>query len=466
MTEHIHVGEARRLAVETLSGILSDGGDIEKVVLGQDLFGLLRVILWLPSGIDEDAVCSRVSAALAKCERFWTGDVWTCSGATSRADKLVYSSAWDEGIDVPGVDNLRIDDRTRTRTAWLPRFRQPAWEARRNWRTFKVDKEPEQRKGPPTVVFYSFKGGVGRTTALAGFAVQRAREGERVLVIDFDLDAPGAGTLLSGDTGDNPIGVVDYLLEAPLGDVLLHDFVHQCHRESLVGDTGGQIFVMPAGRVDRDYLTKLSRLDLEIRGESHPLTDLLDRAREDFQPDWILIDSRAGLSAAAGVLLDGIAHLHVLFGTNSRQSQLGLEQVIGHLGEERIRRGLPQAKCIIVQTMIVDVVDVEKAARAQFNNWLESTLREHYLVSEDADPEDRMWSVRDVDDRESPNRTVAVPYRARLAFFSSFDDVAPDLTIGPYIELGARILGQFASVDVDPSIDEFEDGTDAVGEVS
>ncbi len=39
--------------------------------------------------------------------------------------------------------------------------------------------------------FYSFKGGVGRSMALAGVAYLLARRGLRVLAIDFDLEAPG-----------------------------------------------------------------------------------------------------------------------------------------------------------------------------------------------------------------------------------------------------------------------------------
>lgn len=443
MISDIHVGEARQNAIDALSEILRDR-NIEKAVLGQDLFGLLRVILWLPPGVDAQAVRGRVAEALAASGRFWTGDVWVCSAATSRADKLIYSAAWEEGFAVPGVDRLRIDERTRTRTAWLPRFRSPAWKPRLAKRLLETDEEPPDQ-GPPIIVYYSFKGGVGRTTALASFALQRARIGERVLVIDFDLDAPGAGTLLSGDSGDAPVGVVDHLLEAPLGEVQLRDFIHRCEREALVSDSGGEILVMPAGKVDEDYLAKLSRLELEIWGNAHPLDGLLLQARKELRPDWILIDSRAGLSAAAGVLLDGIAHLHVLFGTSSAQSQIGLQQVIRHLGEERIRRDFPQAKCLVVQAMVVDIVDVEKVAHGQFNAWLEAAMRDHYFVAADEDPGDELWSVRDVDSLESPSRAIPVPYRARLAFFRSIDDVAPDLIVGPYLELEARILGRFTA---------------------
>ena len=42
--------------------------------------------------------------------------------------------------------------------------------------------------------FYSFKGGVGRTMALVNSAVTLALRGRRVLVVDFDVEAPGLDT--------------------------------------------------------------------------------------------------------------------------------------------------------------------------------------------------------------------------------------------------------------------------------
>lgn len=41
------------------------------------------------------------------------------------------------------------------------------------------------------VAFYSYKGGVGRTLALANCARVLAAGGKRVLLMDFDLEAPG-----------------------------------------------------------------------------------------------------------------------------------------------------------------------------------------------------------------------------------------------------------------------------------
>src|SRR5215831_10373685 len=41
------------------------------------------------------------------------------------------------------------------------------------------------------VTFYSYKGGVGRTTLLVNTAFERASRGHRVVIWDLDLEAPG-----------------------------------------------------------------------------------------------------------------------------------------------------------------------------------------------------------------------------------------------------------------------------------
>src|SRR5712691_6802777 len=48
----------------------------------------------------------------------------------------------------------------------------------------------EQTRGH-IITFYSYKGGTGRSMALANFAWIVAASGKRVLAIDWDLEAPG-----------------------------------------------------------------------------------------------------------------------------------------------------------------------------------------------------------------------------------------------------------------------------------
>src|SRR5436305_1706735 len=67
------------------------------------------------------------------------------------------------------------------------------------------------------VTFYSFKGGAGRSMALANVAWILASRGERVLVIDWDLEAPGlhryfAPFLRDGDLHETE-GLIEFVWE-------------------------------------------------------------------------------------------------------------------------------------------------------------------------------------------------------------------------------------------------------------
>ncbi len=65
------------------------------------------------------------------------------------------------------------------------------------------------------VTFYSYKGGVGRTMALANVAALLARWGYKVLAVDWDLEAPGLEQFFAGHLNRDELhrreGVIDLL---------------------------------------------------------------------------------------------------------------------------------------------------------------------------------------------------------------------------------------------------------------
>src|SRR5437867_2080941 len=71
-----------------------------------------------------------------------------------------------------------------------------------------------------TVIFYSFKGGQGRTTTLANIASCLYRLGHKVVMLDLDLECPGLpakfGISLSDERGPVAMkgGIVDYLIDS------------------------------------------------------------------------------------------------------------------------------------------------------------------------------------------------------------------------------------------------------------
>ena len=69
----------------------------------------------------------------------------------------------------------------------------------------------------PVTSFYSFKGGVGRTTATILTALLLARQGKKVMIVDFDLEAPGLASIFANQNDESQSllsvkGFVDFLI--------------------------------------------------------------------------------------------------------------------------------------------------------------------------------------------------------------------------------------------------------------
>ena len=82
----------------------------------------------------------------------------------------------------------------------------------------------ESRKPGIVYTFYSYKGGVGRSMALASVATLLSQMGRKVLMVDFDLEAPGLERYFA-DLG----AIVGRRDEIAARDVDLLD-EHKCHR--------------------------------------------------------------------------------------------------------------------------------------------------------------------------------------------------------------------------------------------
>ena len=114
------------------------------------------------------------------------------------------------------------------------------------------------------------------------------------------------------------------------------DYVLDVTDPALLDENEGQLFLMPAGRVDRNYLQKLARIDFQDNRAGYlreALVTLLNDIRENYDVDYILIDARAGFHDMGGVAVAQLPHGVVLFGNDSRQSWDGLTQVLRTIAE-------------------------------------------------------------------------------------------------------------------------------------
>lgn len=419
----LHLDEARSQLVADLRADWSNLG-AQKVLVIEDAFGRFALGVW-----GEGMNGSKLHEILKRIAPYDAAVF--C--ADDEFDPLDLNSSWEEAIpvDEDNPDMIRRVVRHRMLPAWQSVRPEPLWSA---------------AEGSPLVAFYSFKGGMGRTTALAAFALDRVRRDEHVVVVDLDLDAPGLGSVFVGDALP-PYGVVDYLIERPiLGDRSSDLLDHSSLVDLKTVRSSGSLRVFPAGRLDEHYLGKMARLDFETQGVvRHPLEDLMLQIRDKWKPDWILLDSRTGFSETAGMLLSGLAHFHVLVGVESEQSWQGLAYAVRKLGADRVRHGCPQAEVLLVQGLVPSSLKREQkdALLGNFQERASDLFREEYFALEDEERDDDYWYLDDAGGKDSPDRVQALSYTTELAQSVAIPDLidvldAPSSGYGAFCEDLAR----------------------------
>jgi hypothetical protein len=214
--------------------------------------------------------------------------------------------------------------------------------------------------GAPRIVFFSIKGGVGRSTALAASAWAFAQMGKKVLVLDLDLESPGLSSSLL-PVGRRPeFGIADWLVEDLLGngDEVLDDLVAT---SPLSHD--GEIYVVPAhGRDPGEYVSKLGRVwmsKVDDSGQkqtwSHRLNKLIDALEQKLRPDVLLIDSRAGIDeVASSCVADLGAGLILLFSIDGEQTWSGYQILFHHWRKSGAAREIRE-RLQIVGSMIPEL---------------------------------------------------------------------------------------------------------------
>jgi CobQ/CobB/MinD/ParA nucleotide binding domain len=223
-----------------------------------------------------------------------------------------------------------------------------------------------QHRSSRIVAFYSYKGGVGRSLALANTGVTLAARGHKVLLVDLDLEAPGLHDIHPfRDVGTPATGGLLELLGLYMGKsgdstaTVPHDFptwqleehATPVWRTNVKGGAGklnaveGAVWLLPAsgsvwparGSSDQParptYSTALEQFDwnrfYDQAGDAawaHILSRIT-AAQGGYGFDFVLLDSRTGLSDPFYVALTLATHLVAVTGFN-RQNIKGVRDVV------------------------------------------------------------------------------------------------------------------------------------------
>lgn len=110
--------------------------------------------------------------------------------------------------------------------------------------------------------FYSFKGGVGRSMAVANVASLLAKWGFSILIVDFDLEAPGIEHYFTKyslqGSPKQMAGLVDLVLAYRDGEKM--DWFSALCRAYPFPKTQ-PVSILTAGRRDAGYLSRLQSID-------------------------------------------------------------------------------------------------------------------------------------------------------------------------------------------------------------
>lgn len=243
-----------------------------------------------------------------------------------------------------------------------------------------IDKEDSLSPHPIITTFYSYKGGVGRSTALAAFASYCAIHHEkRVVILDCDFEAPGFTNFfdLNEEILSQKSGIVEYLLDKEFIKSMSTKLDIQANYSYKVGYEyigNGQIFIIPAGnlsneiavnvskfdensaeiedersmKIHRDhYLEALARIDItSINNIVEQFREFLQDVQQQLQPDIILIDARTGFNDIFA-LLARLSHVIVGFFGNNIQNKPGIELFVNTFGKINSHKSIILVNSII-----------------------------------------------------------------------------------------------------------------------
>jgi WD40 repeat protein len=206
------------------------------------------------------------------------------------------------------------------------------------------------------ITFYSYKGGTGRSMALANIAWILASNAKRVLVVDWDLEAPGLQRyfrpfLLDPELVSSP-GIVDlitaFVLEAitPLESdqklppdwfMPLTDIDPYIISLNWKFPRGGQIDFIPAGQQGPDYAMRFGAINwqkfYDVLGGGAFIEELKLKMRSGY--DYVLVDSRTGVSDTSGICTIQMPDSLVVCFTFNNQSIEGAASITQGVYEQR-----------------------------------------------------------------------------------------------------------------------------------
>lgn len=182
------------------------------------------------------------------------------------------------------------------------------------------------------ITFYSYKGGVGRSMCLSNVAATLAKWGFKVLIVDFDLEAPGLQYFFSDfirnfDQVGNQKGVINLLNDDSIDwkDIVIPININTSSIEYNTID-----LIVSGNKNDPSYITQLRFFNASDFYKNHHGGNRIETLRDEWKKnyDYILIDSRTGITDLGGICTIQLPDVLVVLFTATNQGWNGTKDVV------------------------------------------------------------------------------------------------------------------------------------------
>jgi hypothetical protein len=316
--------------------------------------------------------------------------------------------------------------------------------------------------------------------ALANVAVQLARMGSTVLVVDWDLEAPGLDRyLINLDSSSlarievlaatNPTGLMGLLGEAlGRGDAISHeqDWKNRLIKIGIpqaqptpsvpIPPAPAQIDFLPSGYGSEDYAKTLAEFSWSDFFAQSRGGEWLEALRDQLSAsyDFVLIDSRTGLTDSGGVCTIQMPDMLVLVFTANDQSVDGGLRAVAAAQQERRNFGYDRGPLVVIPLL------------SRWEGESEVDIGEQWMkrLNSDLTPLTAPWLPKDFSPRQFLEKT-RVPHVPRFTFGEPLPVLTHSLSDpglpGLYFDTIARLIQfQLSNVGtvIDPAYDVKQSG--------
>jgi septum site-determining protein MinD len=186
------------------------------------------------------------------------------------------------------------------------------------------------------IVVTSGKGGVGKTTSTAALGAALARDGQRVVVVDFDVGLRNLDIVMGAERR-----VVFDLINVVQGVAKLS--------QSLIRDRRlGSLYLLPASQTrDKDALTE------------DGVAAIIAELRESF--DWVICDSPAGIERGATLAMR-FAYEAVIIANPEISSVRDSDRIIGLLDSKTVKAEKSES---LAKHLLITRFDPARVARGE-----------------------------------------------------------------------------------------------------